>query len=282
MSALRFAMLVAALALATAEAVTAQESPKRYWNEQDLADAVAFGLLSPSVLEGADLDRPITLGELARILLEARPYLRGIRGEPGETGPAGPAGPPGPMGPRGLQGPAGAPAPVVYAPRPETGAAGTGVQRVQAFAGGQNAAPASVDYSAQSRELQLQEQRIRELEDDRDRLKREVEQLQAELRSQPPWHGGLSPGVWHPPAVGPQPPQVPPHPPCPVGGPDREHPPVPPSPGNAGGAGDGAEPGHGTDQGGGRVTHAGAPRDKGTEQGGGRITHAGAPRDKGR
>jgi len=268
MSATRFATLLVGLALVTAQAVTAQQSPKRLWNQQDIADAVAFGLVSPSVLEGADLDRPVTLGELVRILLEARPYLRGIRGEPGEPGPAGPPGPPGPTGPRGPQGYPGAPATTVYAPRPAFGAAGTGVQQVQAFAGGYSGgsvytSPAPTDSSAQRQELQRQEERIRELESDRDRLKREIEQLQAELQRRPPWGGGSPPGPWHPPGGGVQPPPGFPHPAAPGGGPDRERPPVPPNPGGAHGGGDAAQPGHGTEHRRGHSTYSGPPRDKG-------------------
>ncbi|MBM3501096.1 MAG: hypothetical protein FJX74_20790 [Armatimonadetes bacterium] len=80
-------------------AASAQETQSR-WTEQDIADAIAFGLLPAERATAADLNRPVTLGDVVRLLLEARPYLRGLPGEPGPPGPPGPAGPPGAATPR--------------------------------------------------------------------------------------------------------------------------------------------------------------------------------------
>ena len=60
-----------------------------------------FGLLSPELANETDLNRTVTLGDVVRLLLEARPYLRGFQGEPGAPGPTGPPGPAGPAGPPG-------------------------------------------------------------------------------------------------------------------------------------------------------------------------------------
>jgi hypothetical protein len=65
------------------------ERPERTWTQQDIQDAVDLHLLPAWVLENPDGDRLLTLGELAVILLEARPYLHGLEGPPGPPGAQG-------------------------------------------------------------------------------------------------------------------------------------------------------------------------------------------------
>ncbi len=105
---LRSCMLVLLVASLSATAVAQPGGPRR-WTDQDIADAVALGLLDPQIAREADLNRPLTLGECVGLLLEARPYLRALPGDPGPPGPGGPVGPPGPTGPAGPTGPPGLP-----------------------------------------------------------------------------------------------------------------------------------------------------------------------------
>ncbi|MBM3476565.1 MAG: hypothetical protein FJX75_25100 [Armatimonadetes bacterium] len=217
MSRIQSVTLLAAFALATAQAVTAQQPPNRSSDLQDVTDAVAQGLLPASVLDGADLDRPLTLGELARLLLQARPSLGGYPEQPGAAGPVRVTAP---------QGRAGTSANVLYVPETvgapdmaweEPQAAYSPSRRSQIFdwvlgsASGENArrreaywramtSPRSAYYGSAGgsssssssssscdcphcQERRRLDDRIKDLEYDRDRLKQEVEQFQYQLHN---------------------------------------------------------------------------------------------------
>jgi polyhydroxyalkanoate synthesis regulator phasin len=114
MKRLPFLMLLPAFFLGMAVTSITQEQPQRRWRQQDIEDAIAMNLMQEVAPGEFGADLPVTRGELARILVEARPYLRAVAVTPSaplpgaagnQQAPAGLARPAQPAAVRGLAGP---------------------------------------------------------------------------------------------------------------------------------------------------------------------------------
>ncbi len=113
MKRLPFLMLLSGFFLGMAVTSITQEQLQRRWRQQDIEDAMATNLMQEIAPGEFGADLPVTRGELARILVEARPYLRAVVVTPSaplpgagrnQQPPAGTARPAQPAGVRGLPG----------------------------------------------------------------------------------------------------------------------------------------------------------------------------------